>query len=79
MRDKLKDADLANMLPLIDSILPTIKKSGVSPDDIVNGLTAAYCPVVAADKEISSAARASLLGNFSGLVYGQLKSDGKPN
>ena len=79
LRDKLKDADLANMLPLIDLILPTIKKSGVSPDDIVNGLTAAYCPVVAADKEISSAARASLLGNFSGLVYGQLKSDGKPN
>ena len=73
LRDKLNGIDATNMLPVIDSILPDAKKSGASDDDIVNALTAAYCPVVTADKAISSTARASLLGNFSGLVYGQLK------
>jgi mono/diheme cytochrome c family protein len=77
VRDKLNSTDLANMLPTIDSILSTVKNTGASDDDIVNALTAAYCPVVMADSTVSPASRASLLGNFSGLVYGQLKSGGK--
>jgi mono/diheme cytochrome c family protein len=79
LREKLKGTDLTNMLPVIESILPEARKSGASDDDIVNNLTAAYCPVVTADKAISSTARASLLGNFSGLVYGQLKDGGQPH
>jgi mono/diheme cytochrome c family protein len=79
LREKLKGADLTTMLPVIDAILPEARKSGASNDDIVNALTAAYCPVVTADKATSSTARASLLGNFSGLVYGQLKDGSQPH
>ncbi len=77
--DQLKGVDLANMLPRIDTILPTLKKSGASDDDIVNALTIAYCPVVMTDKTLPQGERASLLGNFSVLVYGQLKNGKKPN
>jgi mono/diheme cytochrome c family protein len=77
VRDQLKGVDLANMLPRIDSMLPSLKTSGATDDDIVNALTAAYCPIVMADNN-SPAERASLLGNFSVLVYGQLKNNGKP-
>jgi hypothetical protein len=79
LREKLKATDLTNMLPVIDSILPEARKSGASNDDIVNALTAAYCPVVIADKATSPTARASLLGNFSGLVYGQLNEGSQPH
>lgn len=76
---QFKNGDLANVLPLIDSILPNARKSGASDDDIVNALTVAYCPVVTADTAATPAARAAQLGNFSELVYGQLRSAGKPN
>jgi mono/diheme cytochrome c family protein len=77
--DKLKGIDLTNMLSRIDSMLPSLKNSGASDDDIVNALTAAYCSLVMADAAILPPARASLLGNFSGLVYGQLKYGERPN
>jgi hypothetical protein len=67
------------MLKTIDSILPKLKTSGAKDDDIVNALTAAYCPTVVADKGASAAARAAQLGNFSVLVYGQIKNSGKTN
>jgi hypothetical protein len=43
-----------------------------SADQIVNALTAAYCPVVMGNKSLSEADRVADLGNFSGLVYGRL-------
>lgn len=77
VRGQLNGLDLANMLPRIDGMLPQLKSSGVNDDDIVNALTAAYCPVVMADSAASTADRASLLANFSELVYGQLKNSEK--
>jgi mono/diheme cytochrome c family protein len=42
--------------------------------DVVNGLTAAYCPSLRDDAQLSPAARSARLGQFSELVYTQLKS-----
>jgi mono/diheme cytochrome c family protein len=79
VRDQLNKVGPAAMLQAIDSILPKLKTSGAKDDDIVNALTAAYCPVVTADKDASAAERAAQLGNFSVLVYGQVKNGGKTN
>ena len=77
-RDQLKGIDLVNMLPRIDAIVPNLKTNGASDDDIVNALTAAYCPIVAANNA-TGPERAQLLGNFSVLVYGRLKNRGDAN
>jgi mono/diheme cytochrome c family protein len=79
VRGQLNGVRPADMLQTIDSILPKLKTSGAKDDDIVNALTAAYCPAVMADKGASAAARAAQLGNFSVLVYGQIKNGGKTN
>jgi mono/diheme cytochrome c family protein len=79
VRDDLKGVPLPSMLEHIDAILAKVKVSGVGDDDIVNALTAAYCPIVLADAALQPAERASLLGNFAGLVYGQIKKGAKPN
>ena len=72
---QLKGVDAADMLDQIDAIVSKLKASapGASDDDRVNALTAAYCPVVEADKTVAPNARAARLGNFSSLVYGQIK------
>jgi mono/diheme cytochrome c family protein len=75
---QLAGVDMTNMLQRIDSILPELK-TNVAGDDLVNALTSAYCPVVMNDSTISPAQRAALLGNFSVLVYGQTRKQGKPN
>jgi mono/diheme cytochrome c family protein len=75
LQPKLGGTDAANMLSRIDTIVPDLKKTGASDDEIVNGLTAAYCPVVMADQSVPAAARATTLGNFSTLVYGQLRKN----
>ena len=77
---QLKGVDRTNMLQTIDTILPKLKAadSGAKDDDLVNGLTIGYCPIVFADNKIPAAQRPIELGNFSGLVYGQLAKT-KPN
>jgi len=72
---RLKNVDYANMLDPIDAILPVVKSSdpNASDDAIVNGLTAAYCPLAEAQAKGAAATRAELIGNFSTLVYGQIK------
>jgi mono/diheme cytochrome c family protein len=78
VRDQLSGVEPANMLPRVDAMLPGLKTSGASDDDIVNALTAAYCSVVTSHNA-PPAQRAVLLGDFSVLVYGQLKHKTKPN
>ena len=79
--NQLKATDPGNMLEKIDAILPPLKASlaGVKDDDIVNALTDAYCPVAYGDSKISAARRSIALGNFSGLVYGQIKKGTEKN
>ena len=73
----LKSVTGETMLPVIDQILSKVKASvnGASQADIVNSLTAAYCPVATASGDREAARRS--LDRFSGLVYTQLVSSNK--
>lgn len=64
----------ATMLNDIDRLLPQVRAAAPSLDNssLVNGLTDAYCAVLA-DRKLTVASRAEQLGNFSILVYGQLR------
>jgi mono/diheme cytochrome c family protein len=73
VRGQLQGADLATMLPKIEAIVPELKASGAKDDDLVNALTAAYCGQLMTDKSLQQPQRAALLGNFSSLVYGEIK------
>lgn len=78
---KLKDTGRANLLTQVDAILPQIKAAapGASNDAIVNALTVAYCPVAVNNTKLTPPRRAIDLGNFAGLVYGQLKKGNAQN
>jgi mono/diheme cytochrome c family protein len=77
--DKLKGVPPPEMIDRIDAVVPKIKAAGgLSDDEIVNAMTAVYCSIGAPDAA-SPAERAGMLGTFSGLVYGQIKSGTKPN
>jgi mono/diheme cytochrome c family protein len=80
VRDQLSGVTPADMLTRVDTIVSSLKASGASDDDIVNALTVGYCSVVTSH-DGSPAQRAVLLGDFSVLVYGQIKNknDAKPN
>ncbi len=71
---RLAGMDDVNMLRVIDGILPRVRAAAPAVDDdrLVNGITDAYCRVLAGGPA-SPATRAQRLGNFSVLVYGQLK------
>jgi mono/diheme cytochrome c family protein len=78
-RDKLRAMPPADMIDRIDAVLPKIKAAGVISDDaIVNALSAVYCSV-GLSSTASPVERAAMLGTFSGLVYGQIKSGTKSN
>lgn len=76
-RDMLKGMPAALILDRIDAILSKLKAGG-SDDDIVNALTTTYC-TVALSGPMPPAERAAMLGNFSSLVYGQIKKGAQPN
>jgi len=71
--DALRGVTPANMFQTISAIIPKIREAvpGVQQADIVNGLTIAYCPVVAADT-VPEAQKRTQLDEFANLVYSQL-------
>lgn len=79
VKGKLDKMSTDDMISTIDDILPAIRKSApdASTDQITNALTAAYCPI--AMQKAKGGDRAVVIGNFAGLVYGQVKKDGKEN
>ena len=81
VQDQLKEIQPATMLQTIDAVLPKIKEANpaITDEDLVNGLTIGYCPVVFSDASIAPVRRPIALGNFSGLVYGQIKKGNHPN
>ncbi len=60
-----------NVVPSVEKLVPQIKAAvpNVSPADLVNGLTAAYCQEVAGNKSLSNAQKRSRLNIFSQLTY----------
>ncbi len=73
----ITDATLAQETPALVAqvrrTLPTLTTS-----QVVNGLAAAYCPIVRGDAQLDANARALRIGHFSELVYTQLNSNGLP-
>lgn len=62
-------------LPQVDKVIADVRREvpGVQPADIVNQLTAAYCPIVFKNKAVPKDRWAPKLDEFAGLVYTQLK------
>ncbi len=76
----LKGISDANMLSQIAQIVAQTKTLApkAATDDLVNGLTAAYCPVVADTPNLNNDQRRWRLQRFAQLVYGRLTT-GKPD
>lgn len=76
----LRQVNAANMQEQIGLILPKLKSAdgGAGQADVVNGLTAAYCPIVMADAALQPPARLQLLQQFMGLVYSQIVAPDMP-
>jgi mono/diheme cytochrome c family protein len=68
-----------NLVQTVTQVLPKIKAAAptAAQEDIVNGLTLAYCPVVRQDGSLSDEQRVIRLNQFSGRVYSALRSNGK--
>lgn len=66
----------ANMPDRVNKIVARAK--GEAPNasraDLVNGLTAAYCPVIGSDAKLSPEQKALQVGHFTSLVYTRLSS-----
>ena len=75
----LKGMTLATMLPDVDKIIAKVKAAApqVQQADIVNGLTIAYCPIVAQDSRLNPDQKLWELTHFSERVYTQLTTGGK--
>jgi mono/diheme cytochrome c family protein len=71
----------ANLLQSVDAIIPKLKAAAphAPTQDLVNGLTAAYCPILLADTGLTEPQRAARLGSFSEILYGQLTRAGTRN
>jgi mono/diheme cytochrome c family protein len=71
---QLKGITDANLLESVDAIIPKLKAAAphAPTADLVNGLTAAYCPMLLADAKLTEPQRAARLGSFSEILYGQL-------
>ena len=75
----LEATHASNLLQSVNAILPKVRAAApsVEQDDIVNSLTAAYCPIVASDSTIQPSQRAWQLTHFAERVYVQLSDGGK--
>ena len=73
--EQLKSARVADLLGVIDDILPNVKKldAAAKPDEVVNAMIAVYCPIAFSSSNVPMPQRVALLGQFGGLVYGQLR------
>lgn len=76
--DTLRSVTLANMLQSIEQILPKVKAAEpqAKQADIVNGLTALYCPIVEHDPNVPDNLKVPQLDHFSDRVYSELKTNG---
>lgn len=70
-KDDLQALTDSNAVEIVEKLVPEIKAAmpGVSPADVVNGLTIAYCHEVAQNKALSTVQKRSRLNIFSQLAY----------
>ncbi len=73
----ITDMTLAQDTPrLVADVHKALPK--LSTAQVVNGLAAAYCPIVRGNTQLNANAKALRIGHFSELVYTQLSSGGLP-
>ena len=73
----ITDMTLAQDAPqLVSEVHKALPK--LSTAQVVNGLAAAYCPIVRGNAQLDANAKALRIGHFSELVYTQLSSNGLP-
>lgn len=75
---KLRDTNQSNLLLTAKDMVAKVKAASpkAQPADIVNGLTAAYCPIVNANKSLGDAERRWHLDQFAQIVYLQVADHG---
>lgn len=75
----LQQINDTTLLPQVKKIVGDVQRAapGAKKDDVVNQLTAAYCPVVFSNKSIAPGQRAPKLDEFASLVYTVLSEQGK--
>ncbi|MGY2047840.1 c-type cytochrome [Methylobacterium sp. JK268] len=71
---QLKGLKAEQMLPRVATLLPAVRQAAPQADQaaLVNGLTATFCQ--SADRATVGLDWPVALGNFAGLVYGQIKN-----
>ncbi len=72
------DVDLANEIKGLINRVQT-EKPGISNDEIINGLIAAYCPVVAGMTQASSAEKFRLMRRFDAVLMRELTATAMPS
>jgi mono/diheme cytochrome c family protein len=67
----LQATDGGNALETLNALVPKVKQAdpALAQADLINGLTAAYCPIVMGDKAQSEDARLQRLQRFSMLAF----------
>ena len=75
----LADTHATNLLQNINALIVKVRAAAPTAEqaDIVNGLTYAYCPVVAEDNSVAPDQRAWQLTHFADRLYVQLTTNGK--
>lgn len=71
------EVDLANEIRGLIYRMQT-EKPGISNDEVINGLIAAYCPVVARMTQLSSAEKFALIRRFDAVVMRELTATAMP-
>jgi mono/diheme cytochrome c family protein len=77
--EALKGLTLVNVEQTAEQIIPKVKAAApnAAQADIVNDITAAYCPVIKQDPNVTGVQKVIQFNNFSDQVYSVLTSKGK--
>ncbi len=69
---------LPTMLPTVNDVVAKVRQAApdLKREQIVNGLTVAYCPILYRDSTVAPTQKSAQLANFSARVYTQLRTDG---
>ncbi|MGU3360141.1 c-type cytochrome [Methylobacterium sp. M6A4_1b] len=72
----LAGLDPENFIPTVNALLPKIKAAvpDAKGDDIVNGLTTAFCKAGRNDTRYDKAGWHAVIGSFASITYSQLKN-----
>ena len=76
----LQQMNEGTILQTAEQLVPKVKAAAphAQQEDIVNGLTLAYCPIVRQQADVPQPRKVAELGQFSEGVYSELQRAGKP-